>query len=193
MKTGAKWLLALLIVASLVVTVGCRERQASGSAQRPLVLRLGTAHADGQPSVEAAKKLAADVREKTGGRIVIEIFPGGILGNEVGMRDMVATGSLQMASLGAGVMGPYVGAANLPVANYVWRDEEHMLDVLNGELGKQFIYDPVEQVSGIHVINGWPQPARRLLTVRPVRSLADLRGMKIRVPANEHEHQQNPE
>jgi tripartite ATP-independent transporter DctP family solute receptor len=183
MKGKTKLVLLLFIAAVLSAAGGCKGKSSGSADAKPLVLKLGTAHADGQPSVEACKKLAEDVKAKTNGRIIIEVFPGGILGNETSMRDSVATGSIQMASLGAGVMGAYTGAANLPVANYVWRDEPHMLRVLNGELGKKYIYDPVEQVSGIHVINGWPQPARRLMTVKPVKSLADLKNMKIRVPA----------
>jgi tripartite ATP-independent transporter DctP family solute receptor len=188
MKEKTKLLFAFFAVLLFCVFAGCggtsSTAAASGSAEaKPLVLKLGTAHADGQPTVEACKKFGEDVQAKTNGRITVEVFPGGILGNETSMRDSVATGSIQMASLGAGVMGAYTGAANLPVANYVWRDEAHMLRVLNGELGKKYIYDPVETVAGIHVINGWPQPARRLLTLKPVRNLAELKGMKIRVPA----------
>jgi tripartite ATP-independent transporter DctP family solute receptor len=186
MKRLSCILTALLVCA---VVLGCggnssgAAQSAASGAQQNLVLKLGTAHAEGQPSVLACEKFSADVKEKTSGRVSIEVFPGGVLGNETSMRDSVATGSIQMASLGAGVMGAYTGAANLPVANYVWRDEAHMLSVLNGELGKKYIYDEVEKVAGIHVINGWPQPARRLLTVKPVKSLADLKNMKIRVPA----------
>jgi tripartite ATP-independent transporter DctP family solute receptor len=188
MKEKTKLLFAFFAVLLPCVFAGCGGKSSEASASRsagpqPMVLKLGTAHADGQPTVEACKKFAEDVKAKTNGRISIEVFPGGILGNETSMRDSVATGSIQMASLGAGVMGAYTGAANLPVANYVWRDEAHMLSVLNGELGKKYIYDPVETVAGIHVINGWPQPARRLLTLKPVRNLAELKGMKIRVPA----------
>lgn len=148
-----------------------------------LVLKLGIAHNDGQPTVLACQKFSEDVKEKTDGRIEIQVFPGGVLGNETNMRDAVSTGTLHMASLGAGVFGAYTGAANLPVCNYTWDSEEQMMEVLNGDLGKKYINDPVEQASGIHIINGWPQSARELLTVKPVNSLEELKGMKIRIPA----------
>lgn len=153
------------------------------SGGEKLVLKLGIAHNEGQPTVLACQKLAEDVKEKTGGRIEIQVFPGGVLGNETNMRDAVSTGTLHMASLGAGVFGAYVGAANLPVCNYTWESEDQMMEVLNGEIGQKYINDPVEEASGIHILNGWPQSSRELLTVKPVKSLADLKGMKIRIPA----------
>lgn len=164
-------------------TAESASEAAAEPAGDPITLKLGIAHAEGQPSVLACEKFAQDVNERTNGRITIEVFPGGVLGNETSMRDSVQTGGLQMASLGAGVMGAYTSAADLPVCNYVWDSEEQMMSVLNGDLGRQYIYDEVEKNGNMHVINGWPQSPRQLLTVKPVESLADLSGMKIRVPA----------
>lgn len=196
--------LGIILVCMVMVLAGCAKKDEGNNqtnavketeqavagtestnkdAGEKIVLKLGIAHNEGQPTVLACQKLADDVAEKTNGRIEIQVFAGGVLGNETSMRDAVSTGSLHMASLGAGVFGAYTEAANLPVCNYTWESEEQMLQVLNGDLGKQYINDPVEQTSGIHVINGWPQSPRELLTTKPVQSLADLKGMKIRVPA----------
>jgi tripartite ATP-independent transporter DctP family solute receptor len=148
-----------------------------------LVLRLGTNHSTGTAVAQACQEFADSVNEKTGGGIKIEVYPDGTLGNETALRDACSSGSIDIVALGAGVLGAYANAANLPVSNFVWDSEEEMKEVLLGELGQKYINDPVEKAAGIHVIYGWPQAARELLTKDPVTSLSDLKGMKIRVPA----------
>ena len=149
----------------------------------PLTLVVATNHATGTAVEQSLQKMKELVKEKTGGGIELEVFADGTLGTETQLRDMCATGSLDMAALGAGVYGAYNAAANLPVSNFTFSDEDTMLAVLNGELGEKYINEPVEAAANIHTIYGWAQAPRQLLTVEPVTCLADLKGMKIRVPA----------
>jgi len=191
----------LVVVMALALLAGCGQKTTTtptpaatpgtttpadtpkATRDKTLTLRLGTNHSTGTAVALACQKFADLVNEKTGGGIKIEVYTDGVLGNETALRDACATGTVEIVALGAGVLGAYTGAANLPVSNYVWESEEQMMEVLLGELGKKYINDPVEQAAGIHVIYGWPQASRQLLTTKPVNSLADLRGMKIRVPA----------
>lgn len=151
--------------------------------EKTLVLMVATNHSTGTAVEQSLQKMAELVKEKTGGGIEVDVFADGTLGTETELRDMCSTGSLDMAALGAGVYGSYVAAANLPVSNFTFSDEETMLAVLNGELGEKYINEPVEETANIHTIYGWAQAPRELLTVEPVTCLADLKGMKIRVPA----------
>ena len=151
--------------------------------EKTLVLKVATNPSTGTAVEQSLQKMAELVKEKTGGGIEVDVFADGTLGTETELRDMCSTGSLDMAALGAGVYGSYVAAANLPVSNFTFSDEDTMLAVLNGELGKKYINDPVEAAANIHTLYGWAQAPRELLTVKPVTCLADLKGMKIRVPA----------
>ncbi|MCI8416231.1 MAG: TRAP transporter substrate-binding protein [Lachnospiraceae bacterium] len=151
--------------------------------ENPLVLRIGTNHGSATAVVKGLHYAAELLEERSGGGLKLDIYSDGTLGDETSLRDQVSQGSLDMAALGAGVFGAYVNASNFPVSNYVWESREEMMEVLNGDLGRQYINDPVEQVSNIHVLYGWPQAARQLMTKEPVASLADISGMKIRVPA----------
>ncbi len=159
------------------------ENAVTPTREKPLVLRIGTNHGSATAVVKGLNYAAELLEERSGGGLTLDIYSDGTLGDETSLRDQVSQGSLDMAALGAGVFGAYANAANLPVSNYVWESREEMMEVLNGDLGKQYINDPVEQVSNIHVLYGWPQAARQLMTKEPVASLADISGMKIRVPA----------
>jgi tripartite ATP-independent transporter DctP family solute receptor len=151
--------------------------------EETLTLRIGTNHGSTTAVAQALNYAAELLDERTGGGLKLDVYTDGTLGDETSLRDQVSQGSLDMAALGAGVFGAYAPAANLPVSNYIWADRDEMMEVLNGDLGKQYINDPVEEASNIHIIYGWPQAARQLMTKSPVESLDDLKGMKIRVPA----------
>lgn len=151
--------------------------------EKTLVLKIATNHSTGTAVEQALQRMAELVKEKTGGGVELQVFADGTLGNETELRDMCSTGSLDMAALGAGVYGSYVAAANLPVSNFTFSDEQTMLEVLNGELGETYINKPVEEIAKIHTLYGWAQAPRVLMTVKPVTCLADIKGMKIRVPA----------
>lgn len=188
MKKAIVFLLVFAMLATVLTGCGTKatgepQTGADATREKPLVLKLATNHSTGTAVALACQKMADLVAEKTNGGVTIEVFPDGTLGSETELRDMCSTGSLEMAALGAGVYGSYCDAANLPVSNYVFRDEETMVKVLNGELGETYINGPVEEVSKIHTLCGWPQAARQLLTVKPVESFQDIKGVKIRVPA----------
>ncbi|MGI6687171.1 MAG: TRAP transporter substrate-binding protein [Christensenellales bacterium] len=183
MKKSIAVLLVLVLLGSMLVAFGSSAESPKQSRETPITIKIGTNHSSGTSVALSCQKFADLVAQKTGGGIKIDVFADGTLGSETELRDLVATGTIQMAALGAGVYGSYVPAANLPVSNFVFKDEEVMLKVLNGELGKKYINDPVEEVAGIHTLYGWPQAPRQLLTKKPVNSLADIKGMKIRVPA----------
>jgi tripartite ATP-independent transporter DctP family solute receptor len=159
------------------------EQSESAAKAESVTIKLAIAAAVGQPIEVACQQFSKDVEEKSGGRIKVEVFPGGVLGNETTTRDMVSEGSIQMCNIGSGTLGASVPAANIASVYYVWKDRDTMMNVLTGPVGDEMFYKPFEENANIKVINGWPQAPRQLLTTKPVTQLSDLKGIKIRVPA----------
>ena len=66
----------------LMTTLAGLLASASFATACEITLRSSDTHPDGYPTVEGVKAMAEEVREKTDGRICIEVFPSSQLGEE---------------------------------------------------------------------------------------------------------------
>ena len=109
---------------------------------QPRAVRWGDLLPATHPQVQMIDRIARELREKTGGRLEIQSFPGGQLGSGRDMMEAVSTGALQLTTDGAGALSAFLPALSVVEAPYLWRDAAHMAKVtatpifarLNGEL-----------------------------------------------------------
>jgi TRAP-type transport system periplasmic protein len=163
------------LVAVVVVLATC------GTAAAQVVLKLGhVAGSDPKDNWQAgATKFAELVDQKTKGTVKVQVFPSSQLGNDRDMAEGMRLGSVDF-SLNAGVLSnfePRMGVLEIP---YIFRDPDHMRKVLNGPIGDELA--AALQKSGIRVIGWWERGPRQLTVSKPVKSVKDLKGLKIRVP-----------
>ena len=124
-----------------------------------------------------------ELESRTGGRILVENFFSGTLGNEREMMDMVATGVLQ------GTRGGLFADANpkfvLFMLPFLVEDWDQAARLVNSELTKSI--NEGARNNGFHIpATGISQGFRaHTNNVRPIRSAADLAGLKMRVPPQE--------
>ncbi|HKU85529.1 MAG TPA: TRAP transporter substrate-binding protein [Casimicrobiaceae bacterium] len=154
---------------------------ASASAQQPLTLRIGHNTPVGTPTDVGVKRFAQLVAERSGGKIVIRDYPAGQIGNEQQMIEGLQTGSIDMAGIIGATFGNVVPEYSVLGVLYVFRDPDHMRKVMSGPVGAEMAA-ALEKKSGIKVIDGaWYYGTRQLTSNRPVKTPADMVGMKIRV------------
>jgi tripartite ATP-independent transporter DctP family solute receptor len=154
---------------------------ACGTAAAQTVLKLGhVAASDPKDNWQAGSlKFAELVEQKSKGTVKVQVFPSSQLGNDRDMAEGMRLGSVDF-SLNAGVLSnfePRMGVLEIP---YIFRDADHMRKVLNGPVGAELA--AALQKSGIRVIGWWERGPRQLTVSKPVKSVKDLKGMKIRVP-----------
>lgn len=170
-KTFLAWAAAALAAPSL---------PARADAQR---LRFAHAGPDDSSQHLAALLFAKTVRERSGGRLDVQIYHNGQLGNDAtviggvrgGTIDLMMAGSVNFAGL-----TPRIGALDLP---FLFRDGAHAYAVLDGAVGDQLLQDlQAHQLQGL----GWFEVGFRCITTRnrAVRTPADVRGLKIRTTPN---------
>lgn len=124
-------------------------------------------------------KFAELVDKKTNGAVKVQVFPSSQIGNDRDMTEGMRIGSVDLGLI-AGVLSnfePRMGLLEIP---YIFRDTEHMRKVLNGPVGEELSKSLLK--SGIRVLGWWERGPRMLTANKPVKSLADIKGMKIRVP-----------
>ena len=147
----------------------------------PVVLKLGhVAASDPKDNWQAgATEFARLAEEKSKGDVKVQVFPASQLGNDRDMAEGMRLGSVDF-SLNAGVLSnfePRLGLLEIP---YIFRDSEHMRKVLNGPVGEELANALLK--SGIRVLGWWERGPRELTANKAVKTPADLKGMKIRVP-----------
>jgi tripartite ATP-independent transporter DctP family solute receptor len=154
---------------------------ALGANAAPITLKLGhVAGSDPKDNWQAGSaKFAELVDQKTKGAVNVQVFPSSQLGNDRDMTEGMRLGSVDFALI-AGVLSnfePRLGLLEIP---YIFRDAEHMRKVLNGPIGDELA--SAVQKSGIRVLGWWERGPRELTSNKQVKSVADVKGMKIRVP-----------
>ena len=125
-----------------------------------------------------ATEMAAEIKEKTEGRVDILIFPSGQLGNEAQMLQQLQTGALDFAFLTLGEFANRDQNYGIFLAPYVVDDVAGARNLLKGETAQKLL-DGMADFGLVGL--GWGMAGMRMIvTAFPVESVDDLKGKKIR-------------
>ncbi|WNW11899.1 TRAP transporter substrate-binding protein [Pseudomonas sp. DTU_2021_1001937_2_SI_NGA_ILE_001] len=167
-----------LLLAVLPFAIGL-----SGTASA-LDIKFAEIHPAGYPTVVAEQNMGKKIEQASNGKITFKMFAGGVLGSEKEVIEQVQIGAVQMTRVSLGIVGPVVPDVNVFNMPFVFRDHEHMRKIIDGEIGQE-ILDKITQSEFNMVALAWMDGGtRNIYTKKPVRSIADLKGMKIRVQGN---------
>ncbi|WP_104098871.1 TRAP transporter substrate-binding protein [Stutzerimonas kunmingensis] len=149
-----------------------------------MTLKIAEIHPAGYPTVVAQENMGKKIAEATKSELDYRMFAGGVLGSEKEVVEQVQLGAVQMTRVSLGTLGPVVPDVNVFNMPFVFRDHEHMRKVIDGDIGQE-ILDKITNSEFNMVGLAWMDGGvRNLYTKEPVRSLEDLKGMKIRVIGN---------
>lgn len=168
------------ILAFLLCCVSCAKKEAT-----TITLKLSEVHAEGYPTSLADHEFARLVEEKTEGRVKIEVYTGGTLyGQETAAIEALQIGDLAFARVSASPVGSYVPAINAIQMPYLYNNAQHMWDVLDGEIGQGLLADIEKSGSGLIGLCYYDAGSRSFYVTKAVNTLADMKGLKIRVQNN---------
>jgi len=185
----------IAMLGAVALFVGCqRNNQAQGAsgessnasaATGTVTLKLSEVHADGYPTSLADEEFARLVEEKTNGRIKVEVYTGGTLyGEESGAIEALQVGDLAFTRVSASPVAAYVKKVNAILLPYLYRNSEHMWKVLNGDIGQGILADIESSGSGLVGLCYYDAGSRNFYLKKEVHSVADMKGLKIRVQNN---------
>jgi tripartite ATP-independent transporter DctP family solute receptor len=170
-----------MIVAMLTVSVFLCISLAGTAESAPKVMRVGHIQSTDHPYQKGLEKFRDLVKEKTNGEIEVRIFPMAQLGSGPTQIQSVKMGTLESFIEGAGMYANLVGEYAIFTAAYVF-DREDVYKVLDGPIGKELNEDLIKR-HGIRMLcTSWERGPRHLLSKRPVLKVADVKGLKLRVP-----------
>ena len=153
---------------------------AAETTKKSITLKLGHIQSETDLWHIGATKFAEFVDAKTQGSVKIRIFPNSTIGNDRDMAEGLQIGSVDFALI-AGVLGNFEPSLQIMEMPYLFSNEEHLRKVIYGPVGKALL-DKLLKSSNIRGLSFWERGSRHLTTNKPVNSLADIKGLKIRVP-----------
>jgi TRAP-type transport system periplasmic protein len=145
-------------------------------AQAPRVIKLATVVPDGSVWDKNLRQMADEWKQATGGRVTVTVFGGASQGDESTVLRKMRLDALQAASLtavGLGTIDPAFGVFDVPFFFESYDELNYVVDKLTPAIAKRL------DAKGFVLLNwghgGWTQ----LFTKRPVRTLAELKTIKL--------------
>src|SRR4051812_15289935 len=163
---------ALLLLGSFA---GTRAAQA-----QTIELKLGHVGSPGSLFDLSSNEFARRVKEKTNGKVLIQVYGSSQLGDDTELLQKVKLGTIDFA-LPSTVMSSVVPAFGLFEMPYLVKDREHMK-----RIDKEIVWPklvPIAEKAGYQVLATWENGFRQITNnVKPIDLPEDLKGIKLRVP-----------
>ncbi len=124
------------------------------------------------------------VEELSGGSIVIDIQASGVLGSENDVLDTMlgGGGTIDMSRISAFALTSYGGQKSMLLSlPYTFVNREHFWKFATSELASEFLLEPHENGSGVRGLFYGEEGFRHFFTVKEIKGIEDLKGMKLRV------------
>ena len=170
-------------VATILVTVA--YVWAPAAAQQKTVLKASDVHAAGYPTVVAVENLGKKLEKATSGRVSVQMYPAMQLGGEKEAIEQAQIGAIAFARVSVGALGPVVDDLNVFNMPYVFRNTAHMQQVIDGPIGQELLDKVTNSGKGLIGLCWMDAGARNFYdTKKPIKTVADLKGLKIRVIGN---------
>jgi tripartite ATP-independent transporter DctP family solute receptor len=152
-----------------------------GVSAAPITLTVAEVQPKDYPTTQGLFMFADLVKARSNGAIIIDVKYGGQLGlGEKKIIEQVQFGALDMGRVSSSPVSEFVPELAVFGLPYIWRDDEHMWKALRGEIGRRRLkaveshkfYGLAYYTAGQHSF---------YTTKKPIKSVADLKGLKIRV------------
>nr|WP_275097862.1 TRAP transporter substrate-binding protein [Sedimenticola hydrogenitrophicus] len=152
----------------------------TGAQACEITLKSSDTHPDGYPTVAAVKAMGAMLEERTNGRLCIEVFHSAQLGQEKDTIEQTQFGVIDFNRVSLGPFNNIIEETQIPSLPYIFRSVGHMHRVMDGPIGDQ-IKDAFSDhdLIGLAFYDGGSRSFYN--SDRPIKSMADLKGMKFRV------------
>ncbi|KLE32391.1 TRAP transporter substrate-binding protein [Aurantiacibacter luteus] len=150
----------------------------------PGLLTSVDTHPVGYPTVEGVRRFGDLLRARTDGRLDLRIYAGGQLGNERDTLEITTFGGLDFNRVNLAPLNsiePLTIVAALP---FIFSDTAHLRRVVDGDVGEEILASLSPH--GLVGLCFYDSGSRHFYnTRRPIRTPADMRGLKLRVPGSD--------
>jgi tripartite ATP-independent transporter DctP family solute receptor len=160
---------------------------AGGAAQAQDVkerqFKFGLQNPKGHPLVTGAEKFVELVAAKSGGKLKVDLFPGGVLGGDAATVSALQGGTVEMTALNSGILASQVKDFVVFDFPFVFANAKEADAVVDGAFGRKLHARLADK--GIVGLAYWELGFRNITNSRrPIQKVEDLEGLKLRVIPN---------
>ena len=146
--------------------------------------RAADTQSEDYPTVQALRYMGRLIEENSGGRLKIVVFHSRQLGEEKETIEQTRAGAIDLNRTNVALIGTFVPAMNVLAMPFLFRSIEHLQKVLDGPIGNEILGS--FESFGFVGLAFYDSGARSIYnSVRPIRSIADIRGLRLRVQQSE--------
>jgi tripartite ATP-independent transporter DctP family solute receptor len=147
---------------------------------REQTFRWTTQNPAGHPITQGGQKFADLVAQKSGGKMTVKLFPGGVLGGDVQVLSAVQGGTIDMTSMNSGILQGQVKEFAIVDFPFLFNDAKEADAVLDGPIGKM-LADKLPEKGLVHL--AYYDLGFRNVTnsKRLIKTADEISGLKIRV------------
>jgi len=163
-------------IASLAFVFACAGAQAQE-------FKFATQNPKGHPIVVGMEKFAELVAAKSGGKMKVNLFPGGVLGSDQANVSGLQGGTLEIVSLNSGILASQAKEFGIYDFPFMFASPKEADAVVDGPFGKM-MHQKLE-AKGIVGLAYWELGFREITNSRrPINKVDDIAGLKLRVIPN---------
>jgi tripartite ATP-independent transporter DctP family solute receptor len=165
----------VISLCAVVASVGV-----AGAQEKKIVAKFGDILPPEHPNTKAYYYFAEKVKERTKGRVEVEVYHSGQLGQAKDLLIGLQTGAIEMAKVSLAFVGEWVPEVKVFDLPYLFNDHEGVWRTFRSPAGSRFFTDifPRQNLVGIMWVD---EGKRSIYANKPVRKPEDLKGLKIRV------------
>lgn len=160
---------------------GGSKDKGTAAPSKKMVVNVASTFPPDSPQDKGLQKFKALVAERSGGRVDVLIHAANAMGDERQTFELLSSGSVEYGAVGSNDISTFFPKYAVAEVPYVFTGVDQFWKYWNGEAGKQ-IADMIEKEKGVRTVGVILRGARYLTSNRPINSLEDIKGLKIRLP-----------
>ncbi|HLB96973.1 MAG TPA: TRAP transporter substrate-binding protein [Acetobacteraceae bacterium] len=170
---------AVLAGAAAVPLLAIHSRPASAA---DFTFKLANNSPVTHPQSIRQQEAATRIKTATGGRVDIQLFPNNQLGSDTDMLSQLRSGAIDFFTLSGLILSTLVPVASINGIGFAFKDYDTVWTAMDGKLGA-FVRGEIGKRGLIAMDKMWDNGFRQITSsTRPIKTPADLKGFKIRVP-----------
>ena len=165
----------ILTLLFLLMLAGCA---APSKPEAEYVLTYAENQPQNYPSSLGGERFAELVRERTDGKVLIQVKYAGEYGTDEEVLEQMRFGGIDFSRVSLAVLADEVPVLNVLQMPFLYTDGDHMWRVLDSELGQELLRATGE--TGVIGMSWYDAGARSIYSTTPIRCLEDLAGLQVR-------------
>ncbi|MCC2125502.1 DctP family TRAP transporter solute-binding subunit [Hominiventricola filiformis] len=158
----------------------------TGTASSGKAITIKLCHTDpsGCAVTTALQQFAEAVTKDTDGRIVIEEYADGIMGDDDEINEQIYNGAYMMNYSDPALLEPYYPEYSILFSPYFYNSYDEIAKVAQTDFGKRLQAECKE--AGLMVLDGMSSyyGSRQIMSKKPINTPDDLKGLNFRMPNN---------